>query len=304
MSCSHPLYMVKMGIKENGKQDLIFARQVKANLLLSTDELIERYGDRLVPVPCGKCIGCRLDHAKEWAVRCVLESLDHNCNSFITLTYDDSHCPKRLKKKHLSDFIRRLRVAHPKIKIRFFGCGEYGSLNGRPHYHAIIFGYDFPDRKFFTQDETSAIYVSEELKKLWPFGLSSIGDVTLQSCGYVARYSMKKVNQGKTDEFLLMSRMPGIGYSWFQDNKSRIYLSDHVYGSFGHTHKAKVPRYFDKLAEKEGFDMLSVKDERVKRAGMYNLLNRYYRHVEYAEQLNKLNEDLLLSRIKKLRRNL
>jgi hypothetical protein len=296
--------MIKMGIKENGKQDLIFASQVRSNLLLSTDELIARYGDRLVAVPCGKCIGCRLDHAKEWAVRCVLESLDHVRNSFITLTYSDEHCPSRLKKKHLSDFIRKLRVAHPQIKIRFFGCGEYGTLNGRPHYHAIIFGYDFPDRKFLRMDESSAIYSSEELDKLWSKGMTSVGDVSLQSCGYVARYSMKKVNQGKTDEFLLMSRMPGIGYNWFMENKDRIYLSDHVYGAFGKSHKAKVPRYFDKLAEKQEFDMLSVKDERVRRASMYNLLNRYYRHVEFAEQLNMLTEDLLISRIKSLRRNL
>lgn len=55
MSCSHPLFMIKRGIKPNGKQDLIFATQVPANLGLSMDEIKARYGDKLVPVPCGKC---------------------------------------------------------------------------------------------------------------------------------------------------------------------------------------------------------------------------------------------------------
>lgn len=296
--------MIKRGLKENGKQDLVFASTISSNLGLSTDELMERYKDRLVAVPCGKCIGCRLDYAKEWAVRCVLESLDYEFNSFITLTYDEAHCPKRLKKSHLSSFIKRLRAAHPEISIRFFGCGEYGSKTERPHYHAIIFGYSFPDKQFFGSDGTSAIYRSKELEKLWTFGISSIGEVTLQSCSYVARYSTKKVGKSNSDEFLLMSRRPGIGFNWFMENKDRVYLSDRVYGNFGNSHKASVPRYFDKLAEKEAIDLLEVKDERVRRAQIYTILSRYYGHVEATEQLNKLTEDLLIQRIKSLRRYL
>lgn len=296
--------MIRMGIKENGKQDLRFASQVRSNLLLSADELQARYGDRLVPVPCGKCIGCRLDHAKEWAVRCVLESLDHVDNSFITLTYDEQHVPKHLVKAHLSGFMKRLRAAHPEKVIRFFGCGERGTETNRPHYHAIIFGYDFKDREFLKTDGVSAVYRSKELERLWPFGMSSVGDVTLESCSYVARYSQKKVNKTFPDEFLLMSRRPGIGFNWFMEHKGRIYLSDHVYGSFGHSHSASVPRYFDKLAEKEEFDLTKIKDERLRRAQMFTLLSKYYAHVEHMEQLNKLTEDLLIQRIKSLRRYL
>lgn len=296
--------MIKHGIKENGKMDLIFASSIKSNLLLSGDELHKFYGDRLVVVPCGKCLGCRLDKAKEWAVRCVLESLDYVDNSFITLTYDQKHCPSKCVKKHLSLFMKRLRKAHPEITIRMFGCGERGSENHRPHYHAIIFGYGFLDREFFKVENGSAVYRSKELEKLWPFGISSVGDVNLQSCAYVARYSQKKISKSFDDEFLLMSRRPGIGFRWFMKNKDKIYLSDHVYGSFGKSHKAPVPAYFDKLAEKEGFDLEPIKDERVRRARMYVLLNKYYAHVEYVEQLNKLTEDLLIQRIKCLRRNI
>lgn len=305
MSCSQPIYMIRRGLKENGKQDLVFATTVSSNLGLSTEELKRRYKDKLVPVPCGKCIGCRLDHSKEWAVRCVLESLNHLHNSFITLTYDEGHCPKRLKKVHLSNFIKRLRAAHPDITIRFFACGEYGTLNGRPHYHALIFGYDFPDKEFLTNDGLSALFSSSELEKLWPYGISSIGEVSLESCAYTARYSMKKTKASKGDEFLLMSRRPGIAFDWFLDHQEMIYLSDHVYGNFGRNrHVASVPRYFDKLAEQYGHDLTDVKNKRLERAVAFQQLAMKLHNTGHTEALNQLTEELLVSKIKYLRRYL
>lgn len=304
MSCFHPIYMIKRGLKENGKQDLIFASQVSSNLGLSSDELMKRYKDRIVPVPCGKCIGCQLDHAKEWSVRCVLESLEHEANSFITLTYDEKHCPRKLVKDHLSSFIKRLRARHPEITIRFFGCGEYGSETKRPHYHAIIFGYDFPDKKFFADDGISALYRSEELESLWTYGISSIGEVSVESCAYVARYSSKKTGRGTGDEFLLMSRRPGIAFNWFVANKDRIYLSDKVYGNFGRSHVASVPRYFDKLAEIYGHDLTDVKDGRVTRSQFMTELSKTFHSCGHIEDLNAKCMDLLIGRIKSLRRYL
>lgn len=304
MSCYHPQYMIRRGLKENGKQDLVFASTIKANLCLSDDELINRYGDRLVPIPCGKCIGCQLDYSKQWAVRCVLESLNHDENSFITLTYDEKNCPEKLVKKHLSAFIKRLRAAHEDIRISFFGCGEYGSKNGRPHYHAIIFGYDFPDKKLIVHDDTSSLYESSELEKLWPFGISSVGDVSLQSCAYVARYSMKKVKKQEGSEFLLMSRRPAIGHNWFRSHQDIVYLSDHVYGAFGQSHVASVPRYFDKLADKYGIDLSEIKEARINRA-MNNIeLMKTLHQTNSAHVLNGITEDILMKRIESLRRYL
>lgn len=296
--------MINRGVKPNGKADLVFATTVSSNLGLSTDELKRRYRDKLVPVPCGKCIGCRLDNSKQWAVRCVLESLDHECNSFITLTYDEHHVPSKLIKSHLSGFIKRLRATHPEITIRFFGCGEYGSLNGRPHYHAILFGYDFPDKELFSGDGDSALYRSKELEKLWTFGISSIGKVSLESCAYVARYSMKKTTGCHGDEFLLMSRRPGLAANWFLDHQEMIYLSDHVYGAFGKSHSASVPRYFDKLAEKSNIDLTDVKSDRIRRANDFELLFKKLHQNGISEEINKLTESLLLNRIKSLRRYL
>ena len=44
-------------------------------------------------IPCGKCIGCRLAHSRQWAVRCVHEASLHDRNCFLTLTFDDAHLP-------------------------------------------------------------------------------------------------------------------------------------------------------------------------------------------------------------------
>lgn len=303
MSCYHPLYAFKTGrLTKNGKDEIKFCASDTRNFFKDEKALRERYGDRLVPLPCGKCLGCQLDKSKDWAIRCVLEGLSHNSNSFITLTYDEAHCPSKLVKSDLQKFLKRLRSKHPDITIRFFACGEYGSINKRPHYHAIIFGYDFPDKEYLMNDGISPIFTSKELSQLWPFGISSIGDVSMESCAYVARYSMKKASEAVGDEFLLMSRRPGLAADWFLDHKEMVYLTDHVYGSFGSSHEARPPRYFDKLAEKEGIDLTLVKDNRIKRAQAVGELAMYLHSIGRYESLNHLNELITAGRIASLRR--
>lgn len=302
MSCHHPLYMIDCGVKENGKRNLIFATQVSANLGLSIEELKARYGDRLVPVPCGHCIGCHLDRSKEWACRCVLESLEYDSNCFITLTYDEVHCPKRLRKSHFQAFMKRLRSAHPDIEIRFFACGEYGSKNGRPHYHAILFNFDFSDRELLSVDGNSRLYVSKELSKLWKYGISSVGELTFESCAYVARYTSKKVGSGFGDEFILMSRRPGLGVKYFKTHKDLIYLSDKIYGPFGASHKASVPRYFDKLAEDASIDLVKVKENRIRIANNLADLQHFLYHKEHTEDLSRISDEIIARRLLSLRR--
>lgn len=169
----------------------------------------------------------------------------HEESCFITLTYNNENIPqdKSIHKKEIQKFIRSLRKKI-KTKIRYFACGEYGDESGRPHYHAIIFGYDFSkDRQIWMKTKTgNIIYRSELLEKTWTKGYSSIGDVTFESAAYVARYVMKK-RKGNTEkaekyserynavdsetgdlynveeEFCLMSRRPGIGKTWYEKYK-------------------------------------------------------------------------------------
>jgi hypothetical protein len=55
-------------------------------------------------IPCGQCIGCRLEYSRQWAMRCHHEASLHIFNSFITLTYDPEHLPQDGSLKHLKEF--------------------------------------------------------------------------------------------------------------------------------------------------------------------------------------------------------
>jgi len=151
------------------------------------------------------------------------EARYHPANSFLTLTYDDEHLPesyglqlrdlqlfmKRFR-KHLTPWHklpRRAHMAHIRaywryltVHIRFYACGEYGDLNGRPHYHAAIFGYDAPDKRFLqTSASGEPIFRSEILQSLWKLGNTATQDLTSKSANYVARYVTKKIKSG--DDF-------------------------------------------------------------------------------------------------------
>lgn len=213
-------------------------------------------------LPCGQCIGCRLERSRKWAMRCMHESQLHESNVFITLTYDDEHLPSdgSLVYRHFQLFMKQLRKA--KGKVRFYMCGEYGELNRRPHYHAILFGCDFPDKTVWQRTGSgSLIYRSAQLEKLWPRGHSSIGDVTFESAAYCARYVMKKVTGHRSEEayrtvnsvtgeihqiepeFCRMSLKPGIGAGWLEKYKDDVYPHDYVVMNGV---KCKPPRYYDK----------------------------------------------------------
>lgn len=146
-------------------------------------------------VPCGQCVGCRLERSRQWAVRCVHESQMHKENCFITLTYAPEHLPadQSLHYRDFQLFMKRLRKRFSGKVIRFYMCGEYGENFGRPHFHACLFGHNFDDLTLWKVQNKQKLYRSKTLEELWPFGHSSVGTVTFESAAYVARYIMKKV---------------------------------------------------------------------------------------------------------------
>lgn len=204
-------------------------------------------------LPCGQCIGCRLDRAREWSVRCMHEAKMHEDNSFVTLTYADENLPAdgSLNYSDFQKFMRRLRKRVG--EVRFFMCGEYGEMTKRPHFHAILFGYQFPDLKIWGRSPSGhPVYRSEILESLWTVGNSLVGQVTRQSAGYVARYCLKKVTgdlaeahyKGRTPEFAHMSLKPGIGAKFFEKYSADILPNDYVIED---GMKIPVPKYYDKL---------------------------------------------------------
>lgn len=213
-------------------------------------------------VPCGQCVGCRLERSRQWAIRCVHEASLYADNCFITLTYNSENLPhdSSLDVREFQLFMKRLRKRFGE-GIRFFHCGEYGENFGRPHYHACLFNFDFPDKVLWRiSDSGEKLYRSAILEELWPFGFSSVGSVSFKSAAYVARYIMKKITGDAAErhyihidrttgeihtrkpEYTTMSRRPGIGKAWFDKYHSDVYPDDFV---IINDKKMKPPRYYD-----------------------------------------------------------
>lgn len=278
MPCYRPLIGYRsFRTNPNGKRNIVFNKN-------------EGFSDLEIKLPCGQCIGCKLERSRQWAIRCMHESTLHKHNSFITLTYNNDHLPKNqnLNKKHFQDFMKRLRKTYG-AGIRFFHCGEYGDKKGRPHYHACIFGLEFKDKKIWKIHKGQKYYTSESLEKLWPFGFSTIGDVTFQSAAYVARYITKKItgknaflHYNKIDletgeilreiqpEYTTMSRRPGIGKDWLTKYTNDVYNHDFI---IINGKKIKPPKYYDRQYEILNPEKFSkIKRQRVKQ-GKNNLQN-------------------------------
>lgn len=215
-----------------------------AGQLGGTGATFRRVGD----VPCGQCIECRLERSRQWAVRCIHEASLHHQSHFITLTFNDRNCPDSLDKRDWQLFAKRVR--NRVSRFRFMMSGEYGELNFRPHYHAIMFGLELDDLEYLRKSPSGEnLYTSRALEECWPYGFVSVGSVTFESAAYVARYVVKKITgpsadahyQGRVPEFSLMSRRPGIGAGWFDKFKSDVFPSDEV---VVRGKAAKPPRYY------------------------------------------------------------
>lgn len=212
-------------------------------------------------VPCGQCIECRLKRSREWAIRCMHEASLYEDNSFITLTYADEYLPKggSLDRRAFPLFMKRLRKECG--SVRYFHAGEYGERNGRPHYHALLFGLRFGDQ--YARGESGSgceVFESTTLSRLWPYGISQVGSVTFESAQYVARYCVKKVTGSRAaahyqrvdsrgvihqlePEYATMSRRPGIGYRWYEQYRGDVYRDDSV---ISRGHEVSPPRFYDK----------------------------------------------------------
>lgn len=254
MPCYHPItgyYSREIG--KSGKRGITFQRSLS-------------HSGAAIRLPCGRCVGCRLEKSRQWAMRILHEKKLHKENCFVTLTYDDAHLPAfgNLVKRDLQLFIKRLRNEYG-AGIRFYGCGEYGDVNRRPHYHVVIFNYSPNDKTLYKRNKRGEpLYNSVSLSRIWSNGFVVIGDVTFDSAAYVARYVMKKqtgknvhlydvVNGDgeifrRNPEFAVMSRRPGVGLGWYKKYGKETYTHDNV---IINGRKVRPPRYYDGKYEQE-----------------------------------------------------
>lgn len=317
MSCYNPIAGYPdydAGLSKNGK--IIYRLEGRYN-----PEMKELYPG-VIKIPCGKCLGCRLDYSRSWADRMILElaSMTDKKAIFVTLTYDNEHVTyyqgddfedvpigMTLVKKDVQDFFKRLRK---RFKCRFYLSGEYGPRTGRPHYHAIIFGIglsDFDDLRRLGKNELGQYwYTSPTFERIWNNGFVTLSDVSYNTCAYVSRYVMKKINtqevdDGRQPEFVLMSRRPGIGFYYYDNQmKPKIgepdgVLTSHIYvSSTDGSKKISIPSYFlDKIAVDFPEDYAKLRSQRIKTASDSELMKLSHTDLSYIDMLEVEYNDLL-----------
>ena len=321
MSCFHPLNVLNLGYDQNGKKKIHFC-MTEAEWQMAPDF-------QKMKLPCGRCVGCRLERSRQWANRCMLELQYHDSAYFVTLTYDDEHIPVTyyaededgvarggfsLRFRDLELFWKRLRKAHPDDKIRYFACGEYGSTTYRPHYHAIIFGLTLDDlRPYKRSPQNYDYFISDSLAECWGLGYVVVGPVTWETCAYTARYIMKKaLGEGAEvyerfniePEDTRMSRKPGIGYQYYADHPE-LYKYEYINlptdkGQL----KFKPPRYYDRLFDIDNPDeMKHIKATRRKFAKATEEAKNAQTTLSEPDRL-AVEEAALMARIKSLERKL
>lgn len=262
MPCYHPLTAYQTA------DNAVFFSERKRNNTVRTLQL-----------PCGQCIGCRLERSRQWAIRCLNEKQLHKHNAYVTLTYKDETIPENgtLRYRDYQLFMKRLVKHFRPHKIRFYMCGEYGTQTNRPHYHAILFNVRFEDQQLHSENvQGNRLYSSPTLDRIWQLGHGLIGEVTFESAAYVARYITTKITGQLAEshyerltldgeiirlepEFNHMSLKPGIGKRWLERYYSDVYPTGQmvVNGT-----KVRPPRYYDKLFKKldeENYDEMTFR---------------------------------------------
>ena len=263
------------------------------------------YNPKVMLIPCGQCIGCRIRQREDWTTRIELEAKDYPKEQvwFITLTYDDDHVPGMIIKtgeimrkvqytwkprekrpdsvqillyEDIQKFLKRLRKAY-RGKLRYFVAGEYGEQTARPHYHMILYGWEPTDLKNLYKIHHNGYYTSEWLANLWGMGQIQIAQAVPETYRYVAGYVTKKMYEidgkkanayyelGQTRPFACMSLKPGLGDNYYQKHKAEIWRQGYIQCTNGK--QAQIPRYYEKQMEAENPQRLwRIKQNRQLRA--------------------------------------
>ncbi|AXH74194.1 MAG: replication initiator protein [Microviridae sp.] len=261
MACLYPLkgwrsYAVN---PKTGKRSIVFGK----------GKMARRNPDDAVQVPCGRCIDCRLEHSRQWAIRCEKEAELYDQNCVITLTYDSENLPKNgsIEIADAQKFMKRLREKYEGKVIRSFGCAEYGEKGGRPHYHLLLFNHEFEDKKLDLSMQglqpEHKYWTSEILDQLWGMGRTQIMPLNFETAAYVARYVMKKIKSpGHTrtkqdpgslkfvaiadERSICVSRRPGVAADWYKRYKHGLCNSHTI---FSRGRSMATPTFFNRRME-------------------------------------------------------
>lgn len=199
-------------------------------------EWIDAHEEYPVSVPCGKCLACLSNKRSDWAFRLEQEHKYSTSAWFVTLTYDEKHNCGSLVKKHVQDYLKRLRKKDEGNRIRYYAVGEYGTISGRPHYHLLLFNAEESDVRSAWKDCEHR-----------PIGIVHCGSVNGASIAYCLKYMVQAVSineQGKEKPFALMSRAYGIGARYLSDEMVSWHREDDRNYSIRDGLKIKLCRFY------------------------------------------------------------
>lgn len=205
MSCYYPLIGIPNGVNPIGKTNYCI-RPYKESVWQDLQAHPPRQGPP-VKIPCGRCIGCRLDYSRQWANRCMLEAQYYPEGTvwFATITYNNKYAPTvliedsetgkkvpalTLRKRDFQLWMKRLRKAFSDTKIRFFASGEYGSETFRPHYHAILFGLPLVDQEPWEKSSGFQTFLSKSILKTWSRCYNTSRETSFSSPGCKGSYAV------------------------------------------------------------------------------------------------------------------
>lgn len=245
MSCNSPLGAYRYYCDTEGKHKVVFSPPRQ-----------EDYEQ--IVLPCGRCIGCRLEKTRQWGLRAEHESKFHDDNCFITLTYNEENLPPSLEKRPLQLFLKKLRKKISPIKIKYIASGELGENYDNPHYHICLFGYMPDDLKHLYKKEGADYYTSKIIENLWNNGFVIVTALNFATARYTAKYAIKK-ELGKKEktrpaEFFVCSR--GIGEAHAKKYSSDMAIKGKT---LSNGHSSNLPRYYkNKIHENSMEDSIQL----------------------------------------------
>lgn len=170
-------------------------------------------------VVCRKCEQCLRNKINDWVGRNIAESKVSTKTVAVTLTYGRNEANEKIHERTValtySDVQKYIKLLRRHgYDVRYFVTGEYGSLNGRAHWHGILhFKGMVPDlvnRQNFMHEE--------ENTKFWPHGWSFWDyNMGYGSARYVCKYILKnQADEVAQNEQPRMSKKPPIGMAYFE----------------------------------------------------------------------------------------
>lgn len=206
-----------------------------------SEEWLEKYEEKPISVPCGKCLACLSNRRNDWSFRLEMEHRYSSGALFVTLTYDPKHLPNDecVSKQDVQKFLKRLRKAlygNGCGALRYFAVGEYGSNFGRPHYHLLLFNC-------LDQRAISRAWCDS---KGVPIGQVHYGKVTEASIAYCTKYIIQKddYTEERSKPFTLMSRGYGIGGRYLSDEMVAWHRDDARNYAIRNGQRVRLPAFY------------------------------------------------------------